>query len=255
MKEYISIEKIIEKLDACFSRNDYASAEKLLLSCLEHGENASDTRVIFFVQNELMGLYRKLGRRDDALGFVRKTLDFIEREGICHQLGAATALLNCATVYKAFDLPEDSLELFLRARTVYESALDVNDSRLGGLYNNMALTLVDLKRFDEARELYGRALRIAASSENGALDSAMTYLNLANAEESEYGLADADGKIQNYLELARAFLEGYARRDGYYAFVCEKCASVFLYYGHFAYAAELSERSRHIYENGGETSQ
>ena len=43
-------------------------------------------------------------------------------------------------------------------------------------------------------------------------------------------------------------LDGYENRDGYYAFVCEKCASVFGYYGWFLYNKEREERARTIYE-------
>ena len=46
----------------------------------------------------------------------------------------------------------------------------------------------------------------------------------------------------------KELLENYTLRDGYYAFVCEKCASVFGYYGFFMYEKELHERSRRIYE-------
>ena len=42
--------------------------------------------------------------------------------------------------------------------------------------------------------------------------------------------------------------EAHEKRDGYYAFVCEKCASVFGYYGRFFYEKELTERARRIYE-------
>ena len=37
-------------------------------------------------------------------------------------------------------------------------------------------------------------------------------------------------------------------RDGNYAFVCEKCAPTFHYYGYFLWGAELEERARAIYE-------
>ena len=37
-------------------------------------------------------------------------------------------------------------------------------------------------------------------------------------------------------------------RDGYYAFVCEKCAPSFSYYGYFAFADELKKRTEDIYE-------
>ena len=42
--------------------------------------------------------------------------------------------------------------------------------------------------------------------------------------------------------------EAHEKRDGYYAFVCEKCASVFGYYGRFFYDGELRARARGIYE-------
>ena len=47
---------------------------------------------------------------------------------------------------------------------------------------------------------------------------------------------------------AMKILDDYENRDGYYAFVCEKCASVFGYYGHFFYEKELKERAKAIYE-------
>ena len=37
-------------------------------------------------------------------------------------------------------------------------------------------------------------------------------------------------------------------QNGYHAFVCEKCAPTFEYYGYFLYANELKERAKRIYE-------
>ena len=247
----ISVELILSKLDEYLNKNDYVSAEEHLLCCMEKAKENADTGALFLVYNELMGLCRKLGREDDALSYVSLTLELIKCEGLDGSVGAATAYLNCATVYKAFSRPEESIRLFERARGIYERELERGDERLGGLYNNMALTLVDLGRFGEANELYEKALTVARGTEKGMLSAAMTYLNLANAAESELGLCDADNEIQTYLERAREMLDGHTRRDGYYAFVCEKCASVFLYYGHFAYASELKLRSEKIY-NGGQ---
>ena len=42
--------------------------------------------------------------------------------------------------------------------------------------------------------------------------------------------------------------DNHEKRDGYYAFVCEKCASVFGYFGYFVYEKELEKRARDIYE-------
>jgi tetratricopeptide (TPR) repeat protein len=195
-----------------------------------------------------MGLYRKLSRRDEALRCVSAALSKIETLGIEKQVGAATTFLNCATVYKAFGEPQRSIELFETAKAVYEKELDENDSRKGGLYNNMALTLVDLGRYSEADEAYRKAIAIMEKNTGGELEVAITYLNMASAAESELGLLDADETIAELLNKARELLENATERDGYYAFVCEKCASVFDYYGQFLYAKELHDRARRIYE-------
>ena len=246
----VSKEKLLLTLDSYLNKNDCASAEKYLKERMNEAEKNADTPILFLVFNELMGLYRKLGRKDDALYFVNLTLELIEREKLDGSVGAATALLNCATVHKAFSMPESSIALFERAKKIYEAELDENDERFGGLYNNMALTLVDLERFREAEALYEKALELAKSTKQGELSSAMTYLNMASAAECELGLCDADEKIQLFLKKAEEMLEKYKIRDGYYAFVCDKCASVFLYYGHFLYANELKRRSETIYKRG-----
>ena len=97
-------------------------------------------------------------------------------------------------------------------------------------------------------ELYKKAISVMSGNENGKLEVAITYLNIASAKESELGIIDAEEIISELLEKARLILEAHENRDGYYAFVCEKCASVFGYYGHFLYDSELRERARSIYE-------
>lgn len=247
MNGCISTDRILAKLDEHLHKNDYASAERHLLYWLGESSGAGDIRTELLVRNELMGLYRKLGRESEAIECVDAALQRIDEQNIAHQVGAATTFLNCATVYKAFGKAEQGIALFERARAVYESELKPDDSRLGGLYNNMALSLVDLGRFGEADELYKKAIAVMEQNEGGALEVAITYLNMATAAESERGLLDADETVQEYLDKAEKLLEDFANRDGYYAFVCEKCASVFNYYGRFMYANELLARARRIY--------
>ena len=244
----ISIDRILARLDEFLHRNDYVAAERHLLYWLAEAENNKDTHAALFVHNELMGLYRKLSREAEALACARWALDRIEKENIAHQVGAATTFINAATVYKAFGRADESIPLYERAREVYERELSESDGRLGGLYNNMALALVDLARFREANELYGRAVDVMKKTDNGALEVAITYLNMASAAELEQGLLEADEKIQGLLDEAEALLDSHEPKDGYYAFVCEKCASVFGYYGRFVFESELRERSRRIYE-------
>lgn len=247
MQGCISIERIINKLDEHLHKNDYDSAERHLKYWLSETLAANDGRAELLIRNELMGIYRKLGREEEAISAAKAAMDKIEALEIADQVGAATSYLNAATVFKAFGKADESIGIFERARAIYERELIPTDERLGGLYNNMALALVDLGRFAEARELYQKAISVMERVEGGAPEVAITYLNMASAAESELGLEEADGIIQKYLDEAESLLEGHTERDGNYAFVCEKCASVFDYYGRFVYAAEISERARRIY--------
>ena len=244
----ITPERILNKLDGFLNKNDYSSAEEYLLYWLSEALKNNDGKIEILVRNELMGLYRKLGKRKEALETVDRVFEKIEEMKIENQVGSATTFLNCATVYKAFGMADKALPLFERAEKIYVSVLNTDDERLGGLYNNMALALVDLKRFSEAYELYEKAVAVMKTKPCGGPEVAITYLNIANALEAEKGLSEASEEISYYLKKAEALLENHPKKDGYYAFVCEKCASVFGYYGWFYYENELKCRARRIYE-------
>ena len=250
-KGCISIDRILAKLDEHLHKNDYEAAERHLSYWLAEAVANQDKRNELLMRNELMGLYRKLGRRDEALACADTALETVEHMGISHQVGAATTYLNAATVYKAFGMADRALPLFEHAKKVYERELEPTDSRLGGLYNNMALALVDLGKYSEADMLYRAAISVMQKNENGAPEVAITYLNMASAAEAELGLEGAAERIADYVERAETLLEEYPKRDGYYAFVCEKCATVFDYYGYFFYARELKARAKEIYGNAG----
>ena len=247
--EKISVERILNKLDSYLHRNDYSSAEKHLLYWLAESKKCGDGRAELAVMNELMGLYRKLGNRAEALQFSQLSVEKIDELNADDQLGSATVYLNCATVYKAFGMAEEGIPLFRRAEEIYKRNLSPGDSMWGGLYNNMALALVDIKEFSQAEEMYRKAIDIMLNTENGEPEAAITYLNLANAIEVRNGLLDGSEKIDDCLRKAKELLENYKRRDGNYAFVCEKCASVFGYYGDFLYDEELKKRAGRIYGN------
>ncbi len=241
-------ERILSKLDDFFNKNDYIGAERHILYWLDEAKKCDNKRIMLLLQNELCGLYRKLQREHDAITAVENALSLISDMGIENNVGAGTTYINAATVFKAFGKPKAALPLFEKALSVYEAALPKSDKRFGGLYNNMALALVDLKDFRKASELYEQAVSIMKNSEDGMLEVAITYLNIANLKEAELGLEDAQKDIEDLLDKATIILDKYENRNGYYAFVCEKCATTFGYYGYFAYENELKERAARIYE-------
>ena len=245
----IPISRVLEKLDEHLGRNDYSAAEKHLLYWLGEAEEGRDKHGMLTISNELMGIYRKTGRKNEALDALKNSLRLVDELELNNNITAGTTYTNAATVYKAFSMPEQSLELFGKAKELYESLLDSSDPRLGGLYNNLGLTLVDLERFDEALTYYNKAIEIMSKKENGELEVAITYLNLANLEEARLGAEKSEAIVDEYIEKAYELLnKEYLPRNGYYTFVCDKCAPTFGYYGRFLYEKELRYRARDIYE-------
>lgn len=242
-------DRVLEKLDSLLKLKDFSGAKRLLQYWLSEAEYTGDSHGAVLIENEWMGLCRKLGEREDALRHAQNALDLVGKMGIGDTVGGATTYLNSATVCKAFDRPQDALNLYEMAREIYERQLSPADDRLAGLYNNMGLALVDLKRFSEANQLYEKALSILKPMEGNEPEMAITYLNLASSVEAELGLEQGAEDIKAYSLKAMDCMEvGKDRRDGGYAFVCEKCATVFGYYGEETYAKQLLERSRRIYE-------
>lgn len=245
----IPTQRVLEKLDEHLGRNDYDSAERHLLYWLDEATDGRDKHGMLTVENELMGLYRKTNRKENALESVRKALNLIDDLKLGGAVVAGTTFTNAATVYKAFAMPEESIELFEKAKEIYEKELQSDDPRLGGLYNNLGLTLTDLKRFDEAEEYYNKAINVMSNNKNGELEIAITYLNLCDLNEAKLGSEQSEKIIDEYIEKAYELLNrDYLPRNGYYAFVCEKCAPTFGYFGRFLYQKELSDRARSIYE-------
>ncbi len=244
----IDLRRCLTRLDEYLGRNDYAAARRHLDYWREEAVANNDLRGLLSVENERMGLFRKLGDEAAANEAVDASLALLRSTGLEDTVTAGTTLLNAATVYKRFGRSAEALPLYEKARSIYERELNPEDPRLAGLYNNMGLALADLGSFEEAKALYEKALSIMEKQEHGALEMAVTELNLAELAEARYGLLEAEAEIDARLDRARALLDSPALpRNGYYAFVCEKCAPSFGYYGRFMDAQELAKLAEDIY--------
>lgn len=241
--------RIIEKMNDYMSRRDYAGAERHLLYWLEEAKLGHDKGGELMIRGELVGHFRKTANREGAFESAAEALRLIKEMQFEKSISAATTYINIATAYNAFDENEKAVPLFEKAMEIYEASDNVSPELLGGLYNNMALTLVSLGRFDEAYPLYDKALAVMERVPGGELEQAITYLNIADALEAQLGGEQAEGKIGDLLDRAYDLLiNTTAPHNGYYAFVCEKCAPSFSYYGYFLAAGELNKRAEEIYE-------
>ncbi len=241
---HIPVDRIISKVDSLFAKNDYAEAGRLLVYWENEAKSLRDKRGELAIVNELIGYYRKQNNKEKGLEAVQNSLLLIEELNQSDTVSGATILLNCATAYKAFGMPQDAMPLYLRAEEIYKQLLQPNDSRFGGLYNNMALALADLGKFKEAENSYLSALDIMKKIPHGEAECAITYINLAHMYE-DFGVAD---KINACMEKAYTLLQSEnLMHDGYYAFVLEKCAPSFAYFGDVAVSEQMKQEALRIY--------
>ena len=240
-------QRIMDKVDECMTRKDYPGVERVLKYWLQEAKAGRDLRGQLMIRNELVGHYRKTGDKahesaEDALRLLRE-LDYED------SVSAGTTWVNIATAYNSFGENEEALALFEKARMVYERSVGTDPSLLGGLYNNMGLACAALGQYDKALALYEKAMETMEQVPRGALEQAVTCLNMANAVEGKLGLEQAEGRINELLDQGLKLLDRQdIPRNGYYAYVCEHCAPTFDYYGYFAAAEDLRTRAEELYE-------
>ncbi len=242
-------QRIAEKLDEYMSRRDYAGVERHLRYWLEEARLGRDQRGELMVLGELVGHYRKTHERDKAIVCEQDALRLLHELDYEDSMSAGTTYVNIATARNSFGDNDRALELFQKAKAIYEASPGTDPKLLGGLYNNMALTCAALGDYAQAMDLYDKAMEVMGKVPSGQLEQAVTCLNRANAIEARDGMEQGETAIFALLDQAEALFDDESLvRDGYYAYVCETCAPTFAYYGYFVTAEDLKERARIIYE-------
>ncbi len=241
---HIPVDRILAKVDGCFGRDDYTEAGRLLTHWRDEAIALRDRRGELAMQSELVGFYRKRDDKEQALRAVARALTLTEQLGQQELAAGATIYLNCATAYKAFGMAERAMPLYRRAEEVYLRRLPASDERFGGLYNNMALALCDLGRYEEAEAAYRRAIAVMEGVRCGEAECAITYINLAHMYED---MGEGE-RIPDCLQRARALLQSeQLPHGGYYAFVLEKCAPSFGYFGDTQTYHAMMQEAKEIY--------
>ena len=224
--QQLPIRRIMEKLDEHMACSDYAGAERHLRYWLEEARATGDRRGELSVRNEMIGFYRKTGAEENAMESGEAALTLLRELRDEESIAAGTTFVNFGTSHQGTP-PE----------------------LLGGLYNNMGLACNALGMPGEAILLFEQALETMKKVQHGELEQAITLLNMANAVEARDGLEQGEGAIFALLDQAADLLDTPSLpRDGYYAFVCEKCAPTFSYYGYFLEAEKLQKAVKEIHE-------
>lgn len=246
----IPIGRIIDKLDILFSHNQMDEVGEVLRYWEKEARTLNDDKGLLEILSEEIGYYRKVGDKTRGLGAVDEALFMLDLNDNTNSVNNATIYLNCATTMKAFGKAEEALKYYEKAKETYERLLPADDFRLAGLYNNYATALKDLERYDEARENYVKAIKLLEAKEDVYGEIAVSYVNLAHLEyDAAYARGEgADEKVDECLDKAYKCLDDpNIKRDGNYAYICEKCASAYEFFGYFMQKAELEKRANEVY--------
>lgn len=241
----IPIRRIIEKLDELFNVNDMDGAGKLLEYWLNEAVSLNDKEGELAVLSELLGYYRKVGNKEKGLESVEKSKKLIDELYAEKGVAAATILLNAATTMKCFGLSKEAISVYDEAYAVYEKTLKKDDLSFAGFYNNKALCLVDLKKYDKAEECYKNALQILNKKSKVLPDIAVTKVNMAHLYYEWNG--DKKQITDCLFDAYGVLTDEKVQKNGYYAYVCSKCAPSFEFFGYDVIAKELQEMAKNIY--------
>ena len=239
--------RIAEKLDAYMAEKDFDGARRHLNYWLAEAQLGQDLRGELLIRNEMVGFYRKMGKKEEALTNAARAMELLTLLDFQGTISSGTTYTNAATAHQTFGENKRALFLFQKAKEVYESIPGTSPELLGGLYNNMGLACTALGDYAGAHALFEQAIGQMKQVPGGELETAITCLNQADALKAELGMEQAEKQIFDLLDQAWELLDGSdAPKDGYYAFVCEKCAPVFAYYGYFLAAQQLTKRAEEI---------
>ncbi len=240
----IPVARILEKVDGLFAKNDTLEAGRLLAYWKDEAIALQDKQGELSMHSELIGFYRKQNDPQKGLESINRALALVKELEQEETASGGTIFLNCATAYQAFGLSEKAISLYEQAQQIYHRVLPQGDARFGGLYNNMALALVSLGRFQEAKRAYFSALSVMEQVPRGQAERAITYINLAYLHQA----LEEPRQIKDCMDKAYTLLQSdHLPRDGYYAFVLEKCAPAFRDFDQPEIYEQLKAKAEDIY--------
>lgn len=163
-------------------------------------------------KNDLIGHYRSISDYDNMLKLAKELLELVSECQLQDTEEGATTFLNVATAYRAVNQLPEALEMYEKAKQVYES-LGKRDAKVAGLYNNMSMAYQSAGQFDNAIRCLENALEIILQVEGAESEIATTYVNLAGVYFQK-GAYDAGTEV---LEKAIVLFEEMEEADAHFA--------------------------------------
>lgn len=174
------LQRILQHIDQCFQREEYDSALHIIQKWIEIFRMHQDWQFELTLQNEMMGLCRKLGQKKLGLDAVKRAEQLVELLSAENTMAGGTTYLNMATACKNLGKLSLSEKYFLKTENIFQSQQMENPYPLAALYNNQALLYSDMEKYDQAEERYEKALNILRNMTQTEGEMASTYISLAH---------------------------------------------------------------------------
>ena len=208
----------LAELDAIFAAHDGPTrAEPFMRNALDQAEQWGDDGARLSILNEMLGLYRSLGRHDAGAAVAESVIALADTMGLAGTDAYATTLINVATAHRAAGRHDAALDAYGRALATAKSTMGPRDRRLAALHNNVSILFSERGDKALAHDELAAALAIleASSVDPGAdLDIATTLTNLSLVCHDLGRGDDASAHAQRSLEI---FRRGGHENDAHYA--------------------------------------
>lgn len=240
----MDVNTVLHKVDEYYRLNQGAEAEKLMQSAIGEAVEEGNDEGLLQLLNELLGYYRETSQVENSYAIAQQCIGLAERMGLEGTIPYATTLLNVANAYRAGGRLEDSLNLYLRVREIYEKNLSADDMLVASMENNLSLLFQEMGRFAEAKESLMRALHIVETKEGMDFELAVTHANLATScmQIGQYEEARV------YAETSVREFEAQHLEDAHYGAALASLATYYFQKENYTEAAQLFERAMEIME-------
>ncbi len=243
------IEECFEEMERCFDVHDMDGAEDCMKRYLQRARDDGDWGSQLTILNEQIGFYRKMQKFDNCMEAIGSALNIVDSYGLDQSGAGATTWLNSATAFRAFKYYDRAYEYFLKTLDLYNKTMEPDSYEFPSLYNNLAVVLTDMGRYEEAEKYYNMALEILPRRPNCEPEMASTYVSMAHMY---HGMEEEDPKNREKMEesLARAWdilTHDEELRDNYFAYVSDTSSKSFRALGAVEQADVLKQRAEDFY--------
>ncbi len=210
----MNLQNFYEKLDEIFQQRDAQKVVEFLEQSLGEAKEQDDALGIIAVSNELGGVYRVLGKTEQAKQVCEDVLKRIKAVGMGDTQHYATALLNAGDVRLSAGEWEAALDLFIQAKERLTALELGEDYRMAALCNNMSVAYRETGKLQEAENVLETALSVISGLPGCAIELATTYVNLGELQVKQEKL---DAAKESLGQAVRLFEESQKTKDPHYA--------------------------------------